>query len=151
MESMLLRGAITVKVDDKGRLKLPSPLKERLADRYRGERLFVTSLTGDKVFIYPLSEWEKIEERIAQVPQFDKLRNKFEDAIAYYGAEATVDDQGRMLLPAKLRDSAAMTGDVTLVWKLNRIEVRSAVRYVADVQGNPFTEEDMEGLSKWGV
>lgn len=149
---MLFRGTHSVKVDDKGRLKLPSLVKDRLFEQYGAQAgYFVTSLTGDKVLIYPLAEWERIEDSLAQVPQFDKLKNKFLNAANFYGAEATVDDQGRMLIPAKLRESAGVKGEVTLLWISNRIEVQNADRHEASVQGNPFTDEDYEGLSKWNI
>lgn len=152
MDQMLFRGTHSVKVDDKGRLKLPASVKDRLVEQYGATAgYFVTSLTGDKVLIYPLTEWERVEQSLAQVPQFDKLKNKFLNAANFYGAEATVDDQGRMLIPAKLRESAGMKGDVTLLWISNRIEVQNAGRHEASVTGNPFTDDDYEGLSKWNI
>ena len=100
----MFRGTATVKVDDKGRLKLPAFVKERLDEKYGANSMyFVTSLTGDNVFIYPLSEWERIEVTLSQAPQFDKLKKKFLVQANQYGAEATVDEQGRLLIPGKLR------------------------------------------------
>lgn len=148
----LFRGTITVKVDDKGRLKLPALVRERLEERYGKEtKFFVTSLEGDKALLLPNSEVERIEDIIAQLPQFHKLRTKFVDAFAFWGAEATVDEQGRLLLPAKLREAAGLTGEVTLVAHPRQIEVRNAARFEAAVQGNAFTEQDYEGLSELGV
>jgi MraZ protein len=148
----LFRGTITVKVDDKGRLKLPALVRERLEERYGKEtKFFVTSMEGDKAFILPNSEVERIEDILAQLPTFHKLKTKLLDAFAFWGAEATLDEQGRLLLPSKLREAAGLTGEVALVSHLSRIEVRNAARFEAAVQANAFTEQDYEGLSQWGV
>jgi MraZ protein len=148
----LFRGTLTVKVDEKGRLKLPAKLRERLAERYgAGTEFFITSLEGDKAFILPLQEVERIESILAQLPQFHKLKNKLLDAFNFWGAEAALDEQGRLLLPAKLREKAGLNGEVALVSHLSRIEVRNAARFEAEVQANPFTEEDHAGLAQWGI
>src|SRR5712692_2121588 len=122
----MFRGTVSVKVDDKGRLKLPAFLKERLDEKYgAGSEYFVTSLTGRTVHIYPIAEWERYEQTIAQAPAFDKTKVKFVFTTNRFGAEATVDEQGRLLIPGKLRDAAGMKGEVTLFWDTNHIEVFS--------------------------
>ena len=148
----MFRGTATVKVDDKGRLKLPSHVKESLEEKYgKGSMYFVTSITGDMALIYPLSEWERIEEILSQAPQFDKLKKKFLFQANQYGAEAGLDDQGRLLIPSKLRDQAGMKGDVKLNWETNHIEVLSQARYEEEAEQNKLTSEDFENLSRLGI
>jgi MraZ protein len=149
---LLFRGAETVKVDDKGRLKLPAHVKTRLADRYGKDALyFVTSLTGETVLIYPLTEFEQIETTLAQAPQFDKTKDKFLFTAYRFGAEAAVDDQGRLLIPSKLREAAGMKGEVTLFWKTNHIEVYSQAKYEAVADEKKLGPEDFENLGKLGI
>ncbi|MBI3666230.1 MAG: division/cell wall cluster transcriptional repressor MraZ, partial [Acidobacteria bacterium] len=96
----MFRGTFTVKVDDKGRLKLPTLVKQRLDEKYGADSAyFVTSFTGEIVHIYPLSDWERMEETLSQAPQFDKLKRKFLFCANHYGAEAALDEQGRVLIP----------------------------------------------------
>ncbi len=148
----MFRGTATVKVDDKGRLKLPAFVKERLDERYGTNSLyFVTSITGDIVLIYPISEWERIEETLSQAPQFDKLKKKFLFQANQYGAEASLDEQGRLLIPAKLRDQAGMKGEVKLNWETNHIEVLSQARYEEEAERNRLTPEDFDNLAKLGI
>ncbi len=148
----MFRGTATVKVDDKGRLKLPAFVKERLDERYGTSSLyFVTSITGDIVLIYPISEWERIEETLSQAPQFDKLKKKFLFQANQYGAEASLDEQGRLLIPAKLRDQAGMKGEVKLNWETNHIEVLSQARYEEEAERNRLTPEDFDNLAKLGI
>ena len=149
---VLFAGTLNVKVDEKGRLKLPALLKTRLEDRYKDEKAyFVTSLNGDRAFILPFSEYRRIMEIVAQRPQFDELKTKFVNAFNFWGAEATLYDQGRMLVPSKLREAAGLAGDVTLVAHPRWVEVHNAGRYEAEVKGNPFQQADYKGLSEWGI
>ncbi len=148
----MFRGTFNVRVDDKGRLKLPALVKQRLDDKYGpGAGYFVTSLTGEIVLIYPLCDWEAIEKTLSQTSQFDKRKRKFLFQANHYGAEADLDDQGRLLIPAKLRDQAGMKGDVVLAWQSNHIEVYSQARYDAELEQNRLTGEDFEDLKGLGV
>jgi len=148
----MFRGTATVKVDDKGRLKLPAFVKQRLDERYGAESMyFVTSLTGDIVSVYPLSEWERIEQILAQAPQFDSLKKKFLFQANQYGAETGLDDQGRLLIPGKLREQAGMKGEVRLNWESNHIEVLSQARYEEEAERNRLTVEDFNNLGKLGI
>ena len=56
----MLRGNALAKVDDKGRLKLPSSFRSTIEPKY-GSEFFVTSLRGDSVRIYPMQVWQEIE------------------------------------------------------------------------------------------
>ena len=145
---MLFFGTHSVKVDDKGRLKLPSLVKERLVERYKDATYIVTSLTGDSVVIWPQPEFERIDRSLAQMSEFSKVRVKFQNTVNRYGAEATLDEQGRMLIPAKLRESAGMKGEVTLFWQGNHLEVHNQAKYDAEADQNRLTAEDLEELAK---
>ena len=148
----MFRGAFTARVDDKGRLKLPALVKQRLEEKYGADSpYFVTSLTGDFVLIYALSDWERIEDTLSQASQFDKLKRKFLFQANHFGAEASVDEQGRLLIPGKLREQAGMKGEVMLTWQLNHIEVLSQARYGVEQEQNRLEEEDLENLGKLGI
>jgi len=145
-------GSYAVRVDDKGRLKLPAQVKQRLDEKYGADsRYFVTSFTGEIVVIYPLGDWKKIAETLSQTSQFDRAKRRFLFQVNHWGAEATLDDQGRVLIPSKLRDQAAMKGEVMLSWQSNHIEVLSQARYAAELEDNRLTPEDLENLGKLGV
>ena len=148
----MFRGVFKVRVDDKGRLKLPATVKQRLDNLFGPDAgYFVTSLTGEIVLIYALKDWEAIEKTLAQTSQFDKSKRKFLFQANHYGAEVVQDDQGRLLIPAKLRDQAAMRGEVALNWQSNHIEVLSQARYDAEFEANRLNAEDFENLSKLGI
>ncbi len=101
----MLRGNYTARIDVKGRLKVPTPFR-RLIEEKHGTEFYITSLAGDNVRIYPLPEWESIEQRLSLLPTMDPARRKFLDRTNYYGQQATIDGQGRLLIhpaPAKER------------------------------------------------
>jgi len=148
----MFRGTFTARVDDKGRLKLPALVKQRLEEKYGADSTyFVTSLTGDFVLIYALNEWEKIEDTLPQTTQFVKLKRKFLFQANHFGAEAGVDEQGRLLIPGKLREQAGMKGEVMLTWQSNHIEVLSQSLYEVEQERNRLAEEDLENLGKLGI
>ena len=59
----MFRGSAPAKIDDKGRLKLPTAFRRDLEQRY-GREVFITSIRGESVPVYPLSVWEEIEDRL---------------------------------------------------------------------------------------
>jgi len=107
----VLRGNYAAKIDDKGRLKIPNAFRG-LVEGTHGKELFVTSITGEYVRIYPMPVWLAYEEKLAAVPSTHPARLKFFDRVNYFGQTAEFDQQGRVLIHSRLRESAGMTGDV---------------------------------------
>ena len=63
----MFRGNHPTRVDEKGRLKVPSDFKRRVEDVY-GPQFFITSKDGERAELYPIKEWERIEEALAKSP-----------------------------------------------------------------------------------
>jgi MraZ protein len=141
----MLRGNYPARIDDKGRLKIPALFKEELDRTYSGE-FWVTSPDGQYAWIYPMQEWNKIEERLAQNPMFGKLKRKFMDRTNYYGQVVKWDNQGRILIPAVLREAAQMKGDVAVLGNLSYLTVWNNERYKTEIDNNPITPEDLDAL-----
>src|ERR687895_2183562 len=137
----MLRGNYTARIDPKGRLKVPTLFRRHVEEKY-GSALYVTSLTGDCVCIYPMPEWEAIEQRLALLPSMDPARRKFLDRTNYYGQQATVDGQGRLLIHPLLRKSAEVLGDVAVMGYLTYLEVWELDKFKARLLADPYTEED---------
>ena len=110
----MLRGNYTARIDSKGRLKVPTLFRRYVEEKY-GAALYVTSLTGDCVRIYPMPEWEAIEQRLSLLPSMDPARRKFLDRTNYYGQQSSMDTQGRVLIHPLLRKSAQVVGDVAVL------------------------------------
>jgi MraZ protein len=147
----MLRGNYTARVDEKGRLKIPTAFRRYVEEKYSTAEVYVTSLTGECVRIYPLPEWESIEQRLALLPSMDPARRKFLDRTNYYGQQASVDAQGRVLIHPLLRKSSGVVGDVAVLGYLTYLEVWELERFERRLLSDPYTEEDEAAIARLGI
>ncbi len=146
----VLRGNAPAKIDDKGRLKVPNAFRA-VIQKDHGSGLFVTSLSGQSVRIYPMPIWLEVERRLAQVPSINPARQRFLDRVNFFGQVAELDPQGRVLIQPRLRDSALMNGEVDVLGQQSFLEVWNHERLVARLAAEPFTDEDAKTLSDFGI
>jgi MraZ protein len=146
----VLRGNYAAKIDDKGRLKIPNAFRA-LVEETHGTELFVTSLTGEYVRIYPLPVWLALEEKLARVPSAHPARLKFFDRVNYFGQSAEIDAQGRVVIHQRLRESAGMSGEVDVFGQYNYVDVWNHERFVAKLQREPYTDDDARALAEFGI
>jgi MraZ protein len=146
----MLRGNHPARVDDKGRLKVPNGFRTLIESQY-GSELFVTSVTGEQVRLYPMAVWLEIERKLQSVPQTNPSRLRFLERVNFYGQAASMDRQGRVLLPQLLREASAMAGDVSVLGVQNHLEVWNLRRLLERFKKEPFTEEDGRALSEFGI
>lgn len=116
-----------------------------------GSNLFVTSLTGQSVRIYPMPVWMDVERKLAQVPSTHPARQRFLDRVNFYGQVAELDPQGRVLIQPRLRESATMTGEVDVLGQQSYLEVWNHERLVARLSAEPFTDDDAKALADFGI
>jgi MraZ protein len=148
--SKILRGSTVATIDDKGRLKVPTDFRRLLEERY-GADFFVTSVAGDKALIYPLPVWEDIEAKLAALPATDPVRQRFLERVSYFGAQLRLDTQGRLLMPAILRERAAMAGEVVVSALIDHLEVWNRERFEKRLAEHPFTDDDFRALAERGI
>lgn len=146
----MLRGCHPAKIDDKGRLKLPTAFKSVVEEQH-GVGLYVTSLTGDSVRIYPMPVWLAVEQRVARMPSTHPARLKFLDRVNYFGQIGEFDAQGRLGIHGRLRDAAGMVGEVDVLGQVDYLEVWNHERFVAKLQRDPFTNDDSSQLAEFGI
>jgi MraZ protein len=146
----VLRGSYTARIDDKGRLKLPASFKTLVEQKY-GNALFVTSVDGQSVLLYPMPIWLALEERLTKVPGADPVRTDYLLRVNFYGQPAEFDGQGRVVIQARLRESAEMLGDVSVVGRVEYLELWNFDRIKAKLEQKPFTDEHAKILAGYGV
>ncbi len=146
----MLRGNAPAKIDEKGRLKIPNAFRAVIQETH-GSDVFVTSLDGESVLLYPMPVWEGIEHRLAQMPSTHPARKKYAARTSYYGQLAEIDTQGRVLIHARLRDSAQMAGEVDVLGQQNYLEVWNHDRLAARIVGDEFTDDDLKALADFGI
>ena len=146
----MLRGNHGAKIDDKGRLKIPNAFRA-LIEKHHGTEVFVTSLTGEYVRLYPMPVWLALEEKLARVPSSHPARLKYFDRVNYYGQTAQIDVQGRVVIHSRLRDSAGMTGDVDVFGQYDTLDVWNHERFVSKLQREPYGDDDARALAEFGI
>ncbi len=157
-------GTETGNVDAKGRLKLSAPLYRKLRDRCaRAESpsdsaadmdVFVTSLDGEEIKIFPSEEWARILAQLAsgESATDGKANNTLLMQANNYGKPENLDNQGRLLLPPALRRQADFTGPVKIQWRNHHLVVWREETFDRRVATNRPTAEDLAyGASKLGL
>ena len=146
----MLRGNFSARIDDKGRLKVPTAFRALIEERH-GAALFVTSLSGESVRVYPMPVWLSIEEKLARVPSTHPSRARFFDRVNFYGQPAELDRQGRVIIHSRLREAAGMVGEVDVFGIYDYLEVWNHDRFVARLERDPYTDDDARALSEFGI
>ena len=146
----MLRGNSPARIDDKGRLKVPNGFRALVESKY-GRELFLTSVTGEYVRIYPMPVWLEIEEKLGAMPSTHPSRLRYLDRVNYYGQIAELDVQGRVIIPVRLREAATMSGDVDVLGQFNYLDVWNHDRFLSKLQREPYTDEDARALSEFGI
>ena len=146
----MFRGHEQARIDDKGRLKLPNVFRSLLESKY-GRELFVTSLSGDYVRVYPMPVWLAIEQRLGEMPSTHPSKLRFLDRVNYFGQAAELDAQGRALIPARLRDTALMSGDVDVLGQYNYLDVWNHDRFLTKLQREAYSDDDARALAEFGI
>ena len=146
----MFRGNAPARIDEKGRLKVPSAFRSLLESKY-GRELFLTSLSGEYVRVYPMPVWLETEQKLSEVPSTNPAKLRYLDRVNYYGQVSELDAQGRVLIPVRLREAATMSGDVDVLGLYNYLDVWNHDRLLAKMQREPYTDDDARALSEFGI
>lgn len=151
----MLRGISSINLDDKGRLAIPTKYREELVECC-DRQLIVTVGVDERcngepgcLWLYPFSEWEKVEKTIKELPTFNKMADKLRRFVVGQASECEMDNQGRLLLPEKLRRYARMDKKIVLVGLLNKFEIWNEDAWTAK-ENEWLNGDDDEGLEALG-
>ena len=149
MGNVKLRGNCPAKVDEKGRLKIPAVFLDALKEF--GNQFYITSPTGETARIYPMKVWGEIEDKLAKLPSTHPVKRKFLLRTSYFGQAVEMDGQGRVLLPAVLREAAQAKGDVAVLGALDYLEGMNHTRVMDTLKNEPYTADDDKALEDLGI
>lgn len=111
-------------LDPKGRIIIPAPLRDIIFKKYNNSKLYITNAAFDKcLHIYPLEEWNRMEEKIRTLPKMEEAVKYFLRRVIASVQECEVDKQGRVLIPVPHREDAGIHGEVVIVGQLDKIEL----------------------------
>jgi MraZ protein len=142
----MFRGNHPAKVDEKGRLKMPSAFKQ-LMDASHVTQFYVTSADGKSAEIWPLPEWEQVEEKLAAASSMDDAVRKYLNLTSYYGQQVEMDNQGRLLLPQILRGAARLDAEVAVFGMRNYLEVHNREAFERKLPQSELTVEDRKTVA----
>ncbi len=146
------RGTLSGRVDEKGRLKLPSSILQYL--EAQGERkVFVTTLNTSTAIIYPISIWLETEKMLQEPGEDADLRSDVAFLANHYGEDVDIDTQGRVLMPTTLRRELELEkDDVHLLCYRRRIEVFGSKVYGERLEAAKANLPDkLKALEKKGL
>jgi len=110
-------------VDPKGRIIIPAPFREIISAHYSIKLKIVNAAFDKCLHIYPLEEWSKLEEKVRTLPKMDEAVKHFMRRVVASATEVEMDKQGRVLVPAALREDAGINGDIVIVGQIEKIEL----------------------------
>jgi MraZ protein len=150
---LLFRGISSINLDDKGRLAIPTRYRDTLKNCSEGQ-LIVTVAVNERcageegcLWLYPLPEWEKLEQTISQLPTLNKMAGKLRRFVIGNASECEMDGQGRLLLPEKLRNFARMDKKIVLVGQLNKFEIWNEQAWLAK-ENEWLNNDDDDGFEE---
>jgi MraZ protein len=110
-------------VDLKGRIIIPAPFREIISTNY-SPKLYITNAPFDKcLYIFPMEEWNRLQELVRTKPRFDEAIRFFLRRVVASAVETEMDKQGRVLIPAALREDANINTNVVLAGQIERVEL----------------------------
>lgn len=116
------KGSYTYSVDDKGRINLPAKLRKYVSPE-ANETFVVTRGFEQCLYIYPADEWNKLEQNLRNLSNYDAEHRRFVRTLLELASEGQLDAQSRLSIPQELREYANIREDVRIIGTLDKIEL----------------------------
>lgn len=127
----MFRGISSLSIDPKGRLAMPAKYREAMLENAAGQVVITVDHTDKCLLVYPLDEWLKVEKILMSLPNMNRRVRNMQRLILGHAAELELDAQGRLLLPAPLREYAGLDKKAVLVGQANKLELWDADNWEA--------------------
>ncbi|MEW6456962.1 MAG: hypothetical protein AB1410_09665 [Acidobacteriota bacterium] len=137
-----LRGKEIVKIDDGGRLKIPKRFLDIIREKF-DDQVYITSVNGDCVWVYPMRRWQEIEERFRADMPFNTKARQFSQRTSYWGKPERIDSKGRILLPSDLRKIAKLDNEIIVIGNVDYLEIWNKEVMDQKILNEPFDENEM--------
>lgn len=119
----MFRGVATFNLDAKGRMAIPAKFRKLLDDCCEGRLVVTIDHSEHCLQIYPLPQWEELEKKLSALPSLNPQVRKLKRMLLGYATECEMDNNGRILLPAKLREFANLTKSTVMIGQGNKFEL----------------------------
>ena len=135
-------GEFQYSLDSKGRVNIPAKFRQALSKK--NHNTFVATRGQDPcVWIYPLTEWKKIEDELRNLSSVSGIHRTFIRQIARSATPSTCDKQGRITLSPSLISFSQIDKNALIIGMINKIEIWNPETLKA-VDGNNMIEDSVE-------
>ncbi|MBN2344978.1 MAG: hypothetical protein JXO51_01220 [Candidatus Aminicenantes bacterium] len=141
------RGSYIAKVDDRGRIKIPAKYLSILEGGF-GPEVYLTSVNGDHVLLYPMKTWQGIEKKIASMPMRDPDMEEFVSRVSYWGTETEIDSKGRILVPPDLRTASRLENSLLILGKIDYLVIWNKPLFEERFMSGQFDDGKMHKVSR---
>ena len=135
-------GAKNVSLDSKGRVAIPSRYRDRLMVDAGGFLVQTRNPLERSLWLYPLPEWEVIDEKLADLSDFDRQSREVKRMMRAYATDCQIDAHGRILIPAELRDYAQLSKQAVILGQGNKFEIWNKASW--EERGEPWLLQEQE-------
>ena len=150
----MFRGVNQINLDAKGRMAIPARYREKIATCCDGQLVATIDTEERCLLLYPLHEWEEIQEKIEALPSFNPAARRIQRLLIGHATDLDMDGNGRLLLPAPLREYAELDKKIVLLGQGQKFEIWDETRllatreeYLHDVDGGMAMPEELQNLS----
>lgn len=130
----MFRGALSLSLDSKGRLAIPTRYRDHLLNECLGQLICTIDIHQPCLLLYPLPQWEFIEQKLAGLSSMVPEERRIQRLLLGHAAECEMDSAGRILLSATLRSYAQLHKELMLVGQLNKFEIWDADAWQQQIQ-----------------
>ncbi len=141
------RGSFILKIDDRGRIIVPSRYRTILETQF-GREVYLTSANSDHILFYPLHVWEIIEQKIAKIQLRTRKVEDFVRVTGYWGTESELDPKGRILIPPDLREKIKLTDSVLIIGQIDHMAIWNSEEFEEKYAAKSFSDSEMDEISR---
>jgi len=119
----MFRGVHNINLDAKGRMAVPARYRQLLQERDNGALVATIDTEEACLLVYPLQEWEPIQAKLEALPSFNPAARRIQRLIIGHATDIDMDANGRVLLPAPLREYAGLSKKLIMMGQGNKFEL----------------------------
>ncbi|MEX2529487.1 MAG: hypothetical protein WD960_01835 [Gemmatimonadota bacterium] len=134
-------GQYEYQLDPKGRISLPAEHRRKAEE----SPFVLLQWEPTHLTLFPDDTWAGVQERLLELRRSQSKVARYLRQITARAVEVTPDKQGRILIPAWLKEAAGLDGSALLIGALDRIEVWNPDRFREASPGDPTETEELAG------
>ena len=116
-------GEFSCSLDSKNRLNIPSGIRKLIGPAANNTLIFVLGFEQKNLNVYPLDEWKNLTNSFSKFKPNDRFAQHFMRFFVSGAHTVTMDAQGRIMLPARILESASIKTEILILGMVNKMEV----------------------------